>query len=522
MKTIFSRFGKKRTIIAAIVVLLLIIVVLFARRGGSNYQLVTVKRGTITEVVSVTGNTIPVNSLDLSFSTGGTIAEVDRNAGDNVHAGDLLVRLDSRDLAAQLAQTQAAVDSAQATLQKLQAGPTPQSVQVSQTALNTAQQTLANTYTTIPNTVSDAYAKANDAVRNQISAFYNSPDSNNPQLSFSVSNSQVANDANAQRVMVGGELTTWQQQITALYNTFAALSTSTLSQALQNATAHLNVISTMLNTDATAVVYQSGLSASSSASYKSAVANAITEVSSASTAISTIVQNIASQQAAVAQAQAALNVTLAGSTSQDIAAQQAQVEQAKANVQSIQVKISQNSLVSPIDGVVTVQNAKVGQIASPGQTVTSIISGSNFEVDAQIPETDIGKIANGNKVDMTFDAFPSEKFTGTVFYINPAQTIVNGVVDYQIKISFDKPDTRIKSGLTANLDIETKIDQDVLILPQFAVMQNASGTFVEVLDNNQTKQVPVTLGLRDQDGNVEITNGVTEGEQVVNIGLKTQ
>ena len=137
-------------------------------------------------------------------------------------------------------------------------------------------------------------------------------------------------------------------------------------------------------------------------------------------------------------------------------------------------------------------------------------------------ETDIGKVAIGNVVKMSFDAFPGETFMGKVFYIDPAQTIVSGVVDYQIKISFDKPDARIKSGLTANLNIETKTAQNTLILPQFAIMQNASGTFVEILDSNAEKQIPVTLGLRDQDGNVEVTNGVTEGERVINIGLKAQ
>ena len=178
MKTIITRFGfgKKKVIITVVVVVVVVAVIGYffvAARSGSKYQFVTVTQGTITEVVSVTGNTTPVQSLDLSFQTGGTIAAVYKNAGDNVNAGDVLVRLDTSGLQAQLAQAQAAVDAAQATLEELQAGPTPQAVQVSQAALATAEQTLANTYTSIPNAVTDAYAKANDAVRNQIAAFYN-------------------------------------------------------------------------------------------------------------------------------------------------------------------------------------------------------------------------------------------------------------------------------------------------------------------------------------------------------------
>jgi multidrug efflux pump subunit AcrA (membrane-fusion protein) len=123
---------------------------------------------------------------------------------------------------------------------------------------------------------------------------------------------------------------------------------------------------------------------------------------------------------------------------------------------------------------------------------------------------------------MTFDAFPGETFAGKVFYIDPAQTIESGVVDYLVKTSFNTPDSRIKSGLTANLTINTQTDNNVLILPQFAIVQNVSGTYVDVLQNGTEAQIPVTLGIRDQSGNVEIASGVTEGQQVINVGLKTQ
>jgi RND family efflux transporter MFP subunit len=521
MKILLTRFGfgKKKVIWTVVIVAIVAIAAYFfiATKNSNKYQFVGVTRGTITEVVSVTGNTTPIQSLDLSFQNGGTVAAVYKNAGDNVSAGDTLVRLDTSSLQAQLAQAQAGVDAAQATLENLQAGPTPQAVQVSQAALATAEQSLTNTYTSVENAVTDAYAKANDAVRNQIGAFYNSPDSNNPQLSFSVSDSQVVNNANAERVQVGDEFTVWQTEINALSPN---ASTSTLAQALQNTTNHLSVVATMLNTDATAVVDASGLSVSATQTDKTDVTNAITEVNTAASAINSIQQNIASEQAAVVQAQAQLAETQAGSTSQAIAAQQAAVAQAQANMQSIQVNINSASLASPINGVVTVQNAKVGQIATAGQTITSIISANNFEVDAYVPETDIGKVAIGNAVSMTFDAFPGETFAGKVFYIDPAETIESGVVDYLVKVSFNTPDTRIKSGLTANLTINTQTDQNALILPQYAVVQNASGTYVDVLQNGAETQVPVTLGIVDQNGNVEITSGVTEGEQVVNIGLK--
>jgi HlyD family secretion protein len=149
------------------------------------------------------------------------------------------------------------------------------------------------------------------------------------------------------------------------------------------------------------------------------------------------------------------------------------------------------------------------------------MSDAGYEIDAGVSETDIGKILVGNKVTMKLDAFPGEIFDGSVFYIAPAETNNAGVISYQIKISFDKPDQRLKSGLTANVDIQTKNKDNVLILPQYAILQNDQGMFVETLVNNKINQNPVTLGISDQKGNAEVVSGVTEGEQVLNIGLKT-
>ena len=176
-------------------------------------------------------------------------------------------------------------------------------------------------------------------------------------------------------------------------------------------------------------------------------------------------------------------------------------------------------IVAPISGVVTQMDAKIGQIASPNTPLVSIISENNYEVDAFVPETDIGKIAVSDPVSMTFDAFPGQTFTGSVFYIDPAETVNQGVVDYKIKVSV-KDQTQLKSGLTANLDIQAVKKDNVFILPQYAVLQNDQGTFVEVTKNGKVENDPVTLGIQDQNGNVEVVSGVTLGEQVINIGLK--
>jgi HlyD family secretion protein len=488
------------------------------KHSGSSYQFITVQQGSITQTVSVTGNTTPAESLDLAFQNGGTIARVQKNAGDTVNAGDVLVTLDTGSLQAQLAEEQASVQAAQAQLASLQAGAQPADIQESQAAVAAAQQTLANTYTNVPSTLEGAYAQAYDAVRNQLSPFFMNAESINPQLTFTVNDSQTLNNITSERVQASTELNNWESEMSSLA---ATAPTSTLQTMLANGSEHLNIIQTLLTTAAQALIEENGLSATTLASYKSALATAVNETTQAQTSVSTAAQNIASEEIAITQAQAALNLKLAGSTTQQIQAQQAQVAEAQANVQGIEVQIQEASLVSPIAGVVTVQNAQVGEIAQPGATMTSVISTSNLEVDAYVPETDIGKVAIGNPVNMTFDAFQGQTFTGKVFYIDPAQTILSGVVDYKIKVSFDNPGSNMKSGLTANLDIQTETHDNAFILPQYAVLQTDQGSFVEVVQNGQVAQVPITTGIQDENGNVEILTGVTAGEQVLNIGLKS-
>jgi len=519
MPSFVSRVGiKKLVLIIAAIAIAGFFVYRFALRGNAGkYQFVTVTKGSIAETVSITGNTTPKTSLDLGFENGGSVAEVMKAVGDHVFPGDVIARLDTRDLATQLAQAQANVDAEEAKLRSLQAGAQPADIQASQAALDKARQDLANLYASASDAASDAYAKSNDAVRNQLSAFFSSPETNNPQLTFSVSDTQTLNDVQFRRTQASVELNAWAKDI---FGISASSPSSTLAGVLHASIAHISIVKNFLESVSQALTDETGLTASTANTYHASLTAALAEANTASGNLNSISQNIASAIIGVSQLQAQLDLKVSGSTPEDIQAQQALVEQAQASAASIQVKIAKASLISPIAGVVTVQNAKVGQIAAPGATLVSIISDGDLEIDANVPETDIGKVSLNDPVSITLDAFPNETFTGKVFYIDPAQTIIQGVVDYKIKVSFDKADPRMKSGLTANLDIATQQKDNALILPQFAVLQNDQGSYVEILENGKMVQEPVTLGLRDDKGNVEIISGVSEGEQVLNIGLK--
>lgn len=482
----------------------------------SSYTFITVTRGTISQSVSVTGNTKPVTSVDLSFQNSGRVVAVNVDAGSRVYAGQTLIVLDQSDLAAQLAQAEANVENQKANLAELESGTRPEDIQTQRAEVAKDESDLSADYLAAINALNDAYTKANDAVRNQTDVLFSLPDTN-PSLSFTTNDSQAKTDAETARSRTGGVLVSWQKELAALH----ADATSSVEAALSDTKGYLQTIRTLVDRANAALLGATSLGQSTVTSYKTNLTAARSETDTAQSGIITEIQTIATDKLTLAQAEDQLALKIAGPLPQTVQAQEAQVQQAEASAASIRAKLSTMTLSSPIDGIVSVENPKVGEIATPGETAVSIISANKLEIEADVPEVDIGEVATGNPVQITFDAFPGESFEGTVFYIDPAETVINGVVDYKIKANLNKDDPRIKSGLTANLDIQTLTKSDVLILPQYAIIQNDQGAFVKILENGILKQTPITLGIESENGNVEILSGVREGDKVINVGLKT-
>lgn len=489
----------------------------YANAGKSTQQFITVTRGPIVEIVSVTGNTAPQKSVSLAFGNSGTVASVYASVGDRVDAGETLARLDTADLAAQLNQSEAQIDAAKASLASLKAGAQPEDIAASQAAYDKSVQDLANLYAGISDTARDSYAKADDAVRVQLSGLFSNPDSTQPTLTFDTADSQSAVNARDGRISAGTALVSWQLTLARLS---PASSAADLDAAIGSELSILGQISAFISDVSSALNASTNLPATTLAADKAAATVATAEVNAAVKSLNAVSQAIASQKLVVAGLRAQLALKKAGATAEDVAAQAAVVAQAEAAAASVSARLRNSAIVAPISGMVTQFDAKVGESASATVPLVSIISASRFQIEADVPEIDIGKVSVGDAVSLTLDAFPGEKFSGTVFYIDPAETVRDGVVGYKVKVSFDEPDPRLKSGLTANLKIATERKDAVLILPQYAIVQNDLGAFVRVLMGGTATDTPVSLGLQDDKGNVEVTSGVTEGEQVLNVGLK--
>ncbi len=227
-------------------------------------------------------------------------------------------------------------------------------------------------------------------------------------------------------------------------------------------------------------------------------------------------------------AQAQLSQIQSPARSEDISLYQAQVTQSQAALDLVKNKLDQSVLKAPIDGVITKVNYEVGEQPTAAEPVISMLSANNLEVEILVSESDISKVKLGDPVEFTLDAFgPDKKFSGSVFFIEPAETVVQDVIYYKVEINLpqsgtDPADDGIKAGMTANASITTDHKDNILMMPLRAVVEKSDGSkIVRIKKGDKIEEVPVSLGLRGDEGMVEVLSGVSEGDEVVTF-VKTQ
>ena len=175
-------------------------------------------------------------------------------------------------------------------------------------------------------------------------------------------------------------------------------------------------------------------------------------------------------------------------------------------------------LIAPFSGVVTKQDAKLGQTVSPAAPIVTLMSDAEWKIETNVPEVDVAKIAIGDQARVTFDAYGTDVlFSAKVVAIDPAETIIEGVSTYKVTLLLTSEDDRVLSGMTANIDILTDKREEVLMIPFRAVVNKTEGKFVRIpsADGLTASEVSVELGLRGSDGNVEVQRGLSLGQRVV-------
>lgn len=261
------------------------------------------------------------------------VASISVGVGSAVKKGDTIITLDTQDIEAQVAQAQAAVDTAQANLAKMQSGARPEQIAQAQALLDSAKIGYTN-------------AK-NNFDRNQ-------------QLSVAGAISQA-------------QLETAQTQL------FVA-------------------------------------------------------------------------QAQYSSAQGQLDMLTKGETKETINVLQAQVKQAQAALNLVKTQLAYGTIVSPVSGTISAKNINVGELASPGVTLLSVVNVGSLSINASLPAGLIGSVKVGQQVVVKVSEIPDKEFSGEVSVVDPV--IDSRSTSVLVKVIINNPDPVVKPGMLAEIGLK--------------------------------------------------------------------
>ena len=122
----------------------------------------------------------------------------------------------------------------------------------------------------------------------------------------------------------------------------------------------------------------------------------------------------------------------------------------------------------------------------------------------------------GDPANVTLDAYgPDVIFSSKVVSIDPAETIRDGVSTYKTILQFNDNDERVKPGMTANIVVTTEKKEDVVSVPQGAVISRDGKKYLKIQEGKNIFEREVQTGIVSSLGDIEIISGLSEGEVVV-------
>ena len=451
--------------------------------NGNSGATLPITSGDFIRKVSVSGTVIATKDVDLGFAANGRISGAYVKVGQRVYAGAVLAQTENGDLVADLAQ-------AKADLSAILSGTRPEEIAV-------AEISAANAESALVDAIRSAYTASDDAIRNKADQFFTNPRTD-PKLSFIVSNVSLKSAIESERADVESALSEWALMTKNLTSANARDSANQAQPYLARVTTLLADANSALNQG----IPDQTTSASTISSYITTLATARTSVNSSVSALTTAITTLDSALKNLALKQA-------GSTEDSIVAQRAVV----ANAQSA---LAKTYITAPFTGVVTRMDAKVGEIVSPTTSLISMQSDGIFQIETYIPEVVISDVMVGNSATTTLDAYgPSVEFPAIVVAVDPAETIKDGVPAYKTTLAFLKADSRIRSGMTANVVINIGTLTNALVIPSGAVGNKEGKPYVSVYSDGNATNRDVVAGTSPSLGQVEILSGLSAGEVIL-------
>ncbi len=495
MKKFFS-FRALKWIIALILALTLgLFFYVSDRNKVPSGTLIKVDRGTVEELVSISGTLELTNSASLTFSQNGIVKEVLVNEGSVVTKGQILAVLDNRKQEAEKKDAAAYRDIQIATRNELLNGPSGEAREVSTLAVSVAKNNLSRTKGEQDELVENARRTLLSSDLAAIPLDYGIDDTpptitgtyscQEGEYRFKTSGAQGGRFG---FTLSGLESGTYKAEIDSP-GTFG-----TCGLFIQFADESY--------ADAKWVVEIPNKRSASYAANQNAYTLAQEKRKNA----------IAAAEDALAQAQKNESLDNALPRNEALLRADANIRQAESRIDSIQADMEQRIIRAPFDGVVSNVSFLPGEENTKG--TIELTSEKGFELKVRIPEIDITKVALNNKARVRLDARDNETLMASVGFISPTATEIDGVSYYEALLYLEQIPEWLRGGLNADVDIVTNHVENVLRLPERYIRTENGNATVSILENNEKVSRGVELDFRGNDGYVEVKN-LPEGFEVI-------
>lgn len=518
MNRIKKLLKNKKILISLIIIICLIVFLIFKSTSKNKketvYTTANIEKGTLINSVSGSGQVISLDQIDIKPSVSGKLVYLNIKNGKKVNAGELLAQTD-------ISEAQKAVWNAEINLKNAQ-------LEVKDLASD-ANSDLDTAYNNVLNSLTSNFKDLSTLILNTKPLFeqssYNSSEEDNNDadyylrlVRFIQKNRNVGLDLSywtktveRQFLDIKGKYETVQSTAWTLNNQSSCSQIdSVLEQAYQVDKEFLDLIRQTLNLTQK---YQYLISTENISTPISAstTTSQISKLSDLNTSLVSHVNDLNNIKATLETVKDTSKKVGVNTDSQNLTLQQKEYD----------LKIAKDTLndcyvLAPFSGVITSFNTqlKINDQISTGTTLATIVTNQQI-AEITLNEVDVAKVKVGQKANITFDAISDLTLTGSVIEIDEIGTVTQGVVTYNVHISFDQQDTRIKQGMSLSANIITDIKTDVYLISGSAVKEDNNGIYVEVLkDDKTTEKKYITTGLSN-DTQTEIIDGLSENDNII-------
>lgn len=502
---------------------------LFGEKASARYVTAQVKKGTLVVSLSGSGQIFAENQIDVRPKASGDIISISVKNGQAVKTGTLLAQLDTKDAEKVIRDAEINLEVAKLNLKKIEGVRTDEAVLRS--VREKAEDDLAKAYEDGFNTIANAFLDVPEVMNGLKNIFFESTISSgqwnadyyagtvnqydNRAIQYkdkfltAHAQAQKAYDATFEKYKSASRFSSKTTIESLLHETYET--TKDVAEAVKGGNNLIQFYKDKLTDTTIKPVLLADTHLASLNTYTSKT-NAH------------LLNLLAIQDTIRGSREAIANADI------DLADQRIKVRQAEDALLDAKEKLADYFIRAPFDGIVTKVNVKRGDSISPSTVFSTFITRQK-KVEISLNEVDIAKIKLNQNAVLTFDAIPDIKLSGTVSEIDTVGTISQGVVTYSVTVAFDTQDERVKPAMSVSADIVTDTKVNVLLVPNSAVKQERSFSYVEIPGKlnsqsavtanvsgvaliNPPEKERIEIGLSN-DELTEIISGVEEGDIII-------